>query len=98
MPCIIPFREFPQKRLWKTKNLSGLNPSWERLAELEGQLAQSVPEAPWGQGFSAGTGAYWKQGWEQEAVVKWDRNLFGDWMALYNLGLNKSTENNKPVP
>ena len=51
MPCIIPFREFPQKRLWKTENLSGLNPSWERLAELEGQLGTVSPRGPMGSGF-----------------------------------------------
>lgn len=51
MPCIIPFRETPQKRLWKTANLVGLKPSWERLAGLEGQLGTVSPRGPAGSEF-----------------------------------------------
>lgn len=55
---------------------------------LRGNLAQSVPDAVWGQGFSVGTGLHWEQGWEQESVVRWDRSLFGDQVVLHKLKLN----------
>lgn len=51
MPCTILFREFPQERLWKTEDLSGLSPCWKRLAELEGQLSTVSPRGPVGPGF-----------------------------------------------
>lgn len=98
VPCIIPFREFPQKRLQKPENISRLNPSWKRLAELEGQLGAVSPRGPVGSGFlcwdkdmlEAGMGAVGSGEVGQDPL--WRP------MVLHNLGLNESTENSKPAP